>query len=147
MIVIYVKYLIFTKINLATIFWLKNALNERFEISDLNLCIYYFNMMIFKNWNLKQLILNQSIYVKQMLRDHEMWNCKLLIIFMNVSYHLIKIFDEYTVDKNLKRVRIFEHLFEYRNISLWLSQHCRKQRNRIRVAAGSRDVTTVTWCD
>jgi hypothetical protein len=31
MIVIYVKNLIFTKFNFAAIFWLKNALNKRFE--------------------------------------------------------------------------------------------------------------------
>jgi hypothetical protein len=102
MIIIYVNDLIFTRFNLAAIFWFKNALNERFEMNDLNSCIYYLDMMIFKNRRLKQLILNQSIYVKQILRDHEMWNCKSLIIFMNVSCRLIKIFDEYTADKNLK---------------------------------------------
>jgi hypothetical protein len=59
-------------------------------------------MMIFKNRRFKQLILNQNIYVEQMLRDHEMWNCKSLIIFMNVSCRLIKIFDEYTIDKSFK---------------------------------------------
>jgi hypothetical protein len=53
MIVIYVNDLIFTKLNFATIFWLKNVLNERFEMSDLSLCIYYFDMMIFRNRNLK----------------------------------------------------------------------------------------------
>jgi hypothetical protein len=37
-----------------------------------------------------------------MLRNHEMWNCKSLIIYMNVSCHLIKNFDEYIVDKSLK---------------------------------------------
>jgi hypothetical protein len=52
-IVIYVNDLILTKFNLATIFWSKNALNERFEMSELNSCIYYLDMMIFKNWNLK----------------------------------------------------------------------------------------------
>jgi hypothetical protein len=102
MIVIYVNDLIFTKFDLAVIFWLKNALNERFEMSDLNSCIYYLDIMIFKNRHLRLLILNQNVYVKQMLRDHEMWDCKSLIIFMNVSCRLIKIFDEYTVDKNLK---------------------------------------------
>jgi hypothetical protein len=102
MIVIYVNDLIFTRLNLAAIFWLKNALNERFEMSDLDSCIYYLDMMIFRNRNLKQLILNQNVYVEQMLRDHEMWDCKSLIIFMNVSCRLIKIFDEYTVDKSLK---------------------------------------------
>ncbi len=102
MIVIYVNDLIFTKFNLATIFWLKNVLNERFEMNDLNSCIYYLDMMIFRNRNLKQLILNQNVYVEQMLRNHEMWNCKSLIIFMNVSCRLIKISDEYTADKSLR---------------------------------------------
>jgi hypothetical protein len=102
MIVIYVNDLIFTKFNFAIIFKLKNALNDRFKMSDLDSCIYYFDMMIFKNRRLKQLILNQNIYVEQMLRDHEMWNCKSLIIFMNVSCRLIKIFDEYIADKSLK---------------------------------------------
>jgi hypothetical protein len=98
MIVIYVNDLNFIKFNFATIFWLKNALNERFEMSDLNSCTYYFDMMIFKNRRFKQLILNQNVYVEQMLRDHEMWNCNSLIIFMNVSCRLIKTFDEYTID-------------------------------------------------
>jgi hypothetical protein len=102
MIAIYVNDLIFTELDRAIIFWLKNALNKRFEMSDLNSCIYYLDMMIFKNRRLKQLILNQNIYVEQMLRDHEMWDFKSLIISMNVSCRLIKIFDEYTADKSLK---------------------------------------------
>jgi hypothetical protein len=102
MIAIYVNNLIFTKFDRVIIFWLKSALNERFEMSDLNSCIYYLDMMIFKNRRLKRLILNQSVYVEQMLRDHEMWDCKSLIIFMNVSCRLIKISDEYIVNKNLK---------------------------------------------
>jgi hypothetical protein len=102
MIVIYVNDLIFTELNLATIFKLKNVLNDRFEMSDLDSCIYYLDMMIFKNRRFKQLILNQSVYVEQMLRDHEMWDCKSLIIFMNVSCRLIKISDEYTADKSLR---------------------------------------------
>jgi hypothetical protein len=58
MIVIYVNDLIFTRFNLAAIFRLKNALNECFELNDLNSCIYYLDMMIFKNRRFKQLILN-----------------------------------------------------------------------------------------
>jgi hypothetical protein len=34
MIINYVNDLIFTKLNLAIIFWFKNALNDRFEMSD-----------------------------------------------------------------------------------------------------------------
>jgi hypothetical protein len=101
-IVIYVNDLIFTELDSTIIFWLKNALNERFEMSDLSSCFYYLDMMIFEIRRLKLLFLNQSVYVEQMLRNHEMWNCKSLIIFMNVSCRLIKIFDEYTADKNFK---------------------------------------------
>ncbi len=102
MIVIYVNDLILTRLNLAAIVWLKNALNERFEMSDLNSCTYYLGMMIFRNRSLRQLILNQSVYVEQMLRNHEMWDCKSLITLMNVSCRLIKVFDEYTADKSLR---------------------------------------------
>ncbi len=102
MIVIYVNDLIFIEFNFAIIFWLKNVLNERFEMNDLKSCIYYLDMMIFKNRRLRLLILNQSVYVEQMLRDHEMWDCKSLIILMNVSCRLIKTFDEYTADKSLR---------------------------------------------
>jgi hypothetical protein len=102
MIVIYVNDLIFTKLNFAIIFWLKNVLHERFEMSDLESCIYYFDMMIVKNQRLRLLILNQSVYVKQMLRNHEMWDCKSFVTLMNVSCRLIKISDEYTADKSLK---------------------------------------------
>ncbi len=102
MIVIYVNDLIFTKLNLAIIFWLRNVLNDRFEMNDLDSCIYYLDMMIFRNRRFKLLIVNQSFYVEQMLRNHEMWDCKSLITFMNVSCRLIKIFDKYTVDKSLR---------------------------------------------
>ncbi len=101
-IVIYVNDFIFTEFDFAIIFRLKNALNERFEMSDLKLCIYYLDMKIFKNRRLKLLILNQSVYVEQILRNHEMWDCKFLIILMNVFCRLIKIFDEYIADKNFK---------------------------------------------
>jgi hypothetical protein len=102
MIVIYVNDLIFTKFNLASIFWLKNVLHERFEMSDLRSCIYYLDMMIVKNRCLRLLFLNQSVYVKQMLRNHEMWDCKSFVTLMNVSCRLIKISDEYTADKSFK---------------------------------------------
>ncbi len=102
MIIIYVNDLIFTKFDFAIIFWLKNVLHERFEMNDLKSCIYYFDIMIIKNRRLKLLILNQSVYVEQMLQNHEMWNCKSFVIFMNVSFRLIKISDEYIVDTNFR---------------------------------------------
>jgi hypothetical protein len=102
MIIIYVNDLIFTKLDFVVISRLKNALNERSEMNDSKFCIYYFDMKIFKNRRLKLLILNQNVFVEQILRNHEMWDCKFLIIFMNAFCRLIKIFDEYIADKNLK---------------------------------------------
>ncbi len=89
--IIYVNDLIFIKLDLAIIVWLRNVLHERFKMSDLKSCIYYLDMIIIKNRCLRLLILNQNVYVEQMLRDHEMWNCKSFVIFMNVSCRLIKI--------------------------------------------------------
>jgi hypothetical protein len=102
MIIIYVNDLIFTKHDSTIISRLKNVLNERFEMNDLNSCIYYLNMMIFKIRCFKLLFLNQNVYVEQILQHHEIWNCKLLIIFINVSCRLIKIFDEYIDDKRFR---------------------------------------------
>jgi hypothetical protein len=82
MIVIYVNDLIFTEFDSVIIFRLKNALNERFEMSDLNSCSYYLDMMIFTIRRLRLLFLNQNVYVEQMLRDHEIWDCKSLVTLM-----------------------------------------------------------------
>jgi hypothetical protein len=40
-------------------------------MSDLNSCIYYLDMMIFKIRRFKLLFLNQNVYVEQMLRNYE----------------------------------------------------------------------------
>jgi hypothetical protein len=98
MIVIYVNDLIFTKFNLATISWLKNALNERFEMSDLNSCIYYLDMMIFRIRRLKQLILNQSVYVEQIKN-------------MNIIINITKTFlEESNVERRSLRTKIKKYL-------------------------------------
>jgi hypothetical protein len=72
MIVIYVNDLIFTKFDSTIISRLKNVLNEWFEMNNLNSCIYYLDMIIFKIRRLKLLFLNQNFYVEQMLQNHEM---------------------------------------------------------------------------
>ncbi len=91
-----------TKFDLNAISILKRVFNEQFEMSDLDFCTFYFDMMIFKDRNLRKLILDQNVYVEQMFRNHEMWDYKSLITFMNVFYRLIQIFDDYIVDKSLK---------------------------------------------
>ncbi len=63
-IAIYVDDLIMTKSNSVAILILKRAFNEQFEISDLDSCTFYLDIMIFKNRNLRKLILDQSVYVE-----------------------------------------------------------------------------------
>ncbi len=102
LIIIYVDDLIMTNLDSVAIKALKHFLSQWFEMSDFNFCIFYFDMIIFRKRELQKLILDQSAYVEQMLWDHEMWNCKSLIIFMNDFCRLIKIFDEYIADKKLR---------------------------------------------
>ncbi len=91
-----------TKFDLNVILTLKCAFSEQFEMSDLDSYTFYFDIIIFRNQNFWKLILDQNVYVEQMFRNHDMWNCKSLIIFMNVFCHLIKALDDYIIDKNLK---------------------------------------------
>jgi hypothetical protein len=88
-IAIYVDDLIVTKSNSIAILILKRILNEQFKMSDLNFYMFYINRMIFRNRNLRKLFLDQSVYVEQIFRDHEIWNCKSLIIFTNVFVVLV----------------------------------------------------------
>jgi hypothetical protein len=101
-ITIYVDDLIITKSNSIEILIFKRILSKQFKMSDLNFCTFYLDMMIFKNRNLRKLIFDQNVYVEQIFRNYEMWNCKCLIIFMNAFCFLIKILNDYIVDKNLK---------------------------------------------
>ncbi len=89
LIIIYVDDLIVTKSNSIAILILKRILNEQFKMSDLNFYMFYINRMIFRNRNLRKLFLDQSVYVEQIFRDHEIWNCKSLIIFTNVFVVLV----------------------------------------------------------
>jgi hypothetical protein len=102
LIIIYVDDLIMTNLDSIAIKTLKHSLSQRFEMNDFDFCIFYLDMIIFKKRKLRKLIFDQSVYVEQMFQNHEMWNCKSLIILMNVFCRLIKIFDEYIADKSLK---------------------------------------------
>ncbi len=72
LIVIYVDDLIMIDLDSIVINALKHVLSQRFEMSDIDFCTFYLDMMIFRNRSLRKLIFDQSVYVEQMLRDHEM---------------------------------------------------------------------------
>ncbi len=58
LIIIYVNDLIMINFDLIIINVLKHVLSQRFEMSDLDFCTFYFDMMIFRNRNLRKLILD-----------------------------------------------------------------------------------------
>ena len=71
--------------NFMQIVHLRNALNKRFKMTNLNSCYHYFDMKIIKNRNNRTLSLSQSFYVKKILNRFEMINCKFAFIFMNID--------------------------------------------------------------
>jgi hypothetical protein len=77
MIIIYMNDLIFTKFDLAIIFWSKNVLHERFEMSDLKSCIYYFVIMIVKN-RCFRLLSSESKCLRE-INAAKSWNVKFQI--------------------------------------------------------------------
>ncbi len=72
LIIIYVDDLIIINFDLIIIIVLKHVLNQYFEINDLNFCIFYFDIIIFKNRNLRKLIFHQNVYVEQIFRSYNM---------------------------------------------------------------------------
>ncbi len=64
LIVIQVDDLIMTNFDFVVISILKRILNEQFEMSDLDFCTFYLDMIIFKKRELRKLILDQSVYVE-----------------------------------------------------------------------------------
>ena len=50
---------------------------------DLNSFRFYLNMNIERNRSNRILFLSQKIYLKKVFKDHDMWKCKSIAIFMN----------------------------------------------------------------
>ena len=84
-IAIYVNDLFIVEFNKKFIQQVKQALSERFQMTNMNFLVYYLNMSVTRNRQQRILCFNQKIYLKKILKNHEMWDFNYKITFMNVD--------------------------------------------------------------
>ena len=82
-IVIYVDDIFLIEFNLKHIVVVKRVFNERFKMIDLSSLQFYLNMSIERNRSNRILFFSQKIYLKKVFKNHSMWKCKSVAIFMN----------------------------------------------------------------
>ena len=82
-IVIYIDNILLIEFNLKHIIVVKRVFNEHFKMIDLSSLRFYLNMNIERNRLNRILFLSQKIYLKKILKNHDMWKCKSIAIFMN----------------------------------------------------------------
>ena len=71
-IVIYVNDILLIKFNLKHIVVVKQIFNERFKMINLSSLRFYLNMNIERNRSNRILFLSQKIYLKKILKNHDM---------------------------------------------------------------------------
>ena len=87
-IAIYVNDLLIVEFNKKFIQQIKQALSERFQMTNMNLLVYYLSMNVTRNRQQRTLCLSQKVYLKKILKNHEMWNFNYKITLMNVDIKL-----------------------------------------------------------
>ena len=87
-IAIYVDDLLIVELNKKFIQQVKQALSERFQMTDMSSLVYYLDMNVTRDRQQRTLCLSQKVYLEKILRDHEMWNFNYKITFMNVDIKL-----------------------------------------------------------
>ena len=90
-IVIYVDDILLIDFNSRYIAAVKQIFNEYFKIIDLNLFRFYLYINIKRNRSNRILFLNQKIYLKKIFKNHDMWKCKSIAIFINNN--VLKVID------------------------------------------------------
>ena len=83
---VYVDDLQITGSSLAEIHAVKQALSERFHMSDLGPCQYYLGMTVTRDRNNRILRLGQRAYLEKILRDHKMTDCKAAPTLMETQH-------------------------------------------------------------
>jgi hypothetical protein len=74
-IAVYVDDLLIAGPSKADIQKIKDALSQRFEMTDLGACTYYLGMSVTRDRRNRVLRLNQRGYIEKVLRDFSMWEC------------------------------------------------------------------------
>ena len=82
-IAIYVDDLLITKFDKKFIRQIKKTLHKRFQMININFFAYYLNMKITKNKQQRTFHFNQKIYLKKIIRNHDMWKFNAMNIFIN----------------------------------------------------------------
>ena len=64
---------------------IKDALSERFQMTDLGPCTYYLGMSVRRDRPTRSLRLHQKGYIEKVLREFNMWECKPVITPMDTN--------------------------------------------------------------
>jgi hypothetical protein len=101
---------------------LKAIFNNKFKISDLGVCHFYFDMEMIWNRLRRQLKLFQIAYLEKVLRDHGMKNYNGIITFMETSSRLMPAEPEYfaNIIFHQKYQSVIGFLI-YTILSIWLN--------------------------
>ena len=83
--IIYVDDLLIIEFNRDCIQQVKLTSNKRFDMTNMRFLCYYLNMSIERDRFNRILYFNQKTYLKKILRDHDMWDSKFVVIFINVN--------------------------------------------------------------
>jgi hypothetical protein len=78
--------------------WLKKKLKRQFERSDLEELHYCFNVDFIRNREPKTIRLSQSKYIKKVLKQLNIKDCKPSRIFLEANLKLMKLIDEKYVE-------------------------------------------------
>lgn len=62
---------------------IKEALKLKFHMSDLGLVSFFLEMTLTQDCANQILGLGQQVYIKKILQDHGMWDCKAVAVLMN----------------------------------------------------------------
>ena len=84
-IVIYVDNLLIIEFNRDYVQQVKLILNKRFDMTKMRFFCYYLSMSIERDRFNRILYFSQKTYLKKILRDHDIWDSKFVVILMNVN--------------------------------------------------------------
>ena len=74
---------------------IKKVLHKRFQMINTNFFAYYFDMNVQRDKQQRTFYFNQKIYLKKIIRNHDMWKCNFMIIFMKINIKFIVVEVDY----------------------------------------------------
>ena len=77
---------------------IKKRLNQQFRITNLRPCAYYLSMSITRNCSQRRLQLRQTAYIKKIIKEFNMENCKIFDIPINSNLRLDSLPTDYNTE-------------------------------------------------